>query len=143
MKCTVAIDKEREEEVLIFAHKRTKLVETIESLVNESVFELLGYGNGCAVRLEPTDIYCFITQDSKVFAITENEKLQLKNRLYKLEQNLPSSFIRLNQSCIANIKKIDRFDASFAGALSVTFKNGYTDYVSRRQLKNVKERLGL
>ena len=27
--------------------------------------------------------------------------------------------------------------------LEVILKNGYTDYVSRRQMKNVKERLGI
>ena len=54
-----------------------------------------------------------------------------------------SDFVKLNQSCIVNIKKIECFDASLGGALKVTLKNGYRDYVSRRQLKAVKERLGL
>ena len=44
---------------------------------------------------------------------------------------------------LINIDKIKRFDASLSGFLLVTLKNGYSDYVSRRNLKNVKERLGL
>ena len=56
---------------------------------------------------------------------------------------LGTDFIKINQSCIANIRQIQRFDTSFSGTLRVIFKNGYTDYVSRRQLKAVKERLGL
>ena len=53
------------------------------------------------------------------------------------------NFIKINKSCIANLKKIKRFDASFGGAMQVTFKNGHTDFVSRRNLKNVKERMGI
>ena len=44
---------------------------------------------------------------------------------------------------IANLKKVEKFSAAFSGALQVNFKNGYVDYVSRRNLKNVKERLGI
>ena len=53
------------------------------------------------------------------------------------------SFIKLNQSCIANKNKIKKFESTIGGALKVIFKNGYIDYISRRELKNVKERMGL
>jgi DNA-binding LytR/AlgR family response regulator len=75
--------------------------------------------------------------------MTENETFQLKERLYMLEEMLDDSFLKINQSCIANIHKIKKFDASFSGALFVTLQNGYKDYVSRRRLKAVKERIGL
>ena len=78
-----------------------------------------------------------------MFALTEKGKYRLKSRLYQLEKNLNDNFVKINQSCIANIKKIEKFKASVGGALMVIFKNGYEDYVSRRNLKNVKERLGL
>ena len=71
------------------------------------------------------------------------EKFEIKTRLYVIEEKLPENFIKINQSCIANINQIERFDASISGTLKIRFKNGYTDYVSRRQLKNVKERIGI
>lgn len=142
MKCRIFIDKVHEEEILIYAHEKTKLVETIEQLVSDDAFELIGYKDREAVRLNTNDIVCFIAEDNKVYALTENEKLNLKFRLYQIEENLSENFVRINQSCIANINKIDRFDASFSGTLVVKFKNGHTDYVSRRQLKKVKERFG-
>ena len=82
-------------------------------------------------------------QNSKVYAITYEGRYQLRCRLYQLEEKLPQNFVKLNQSCIGNVKKIQRFNASFGGSLSVEFKNGYKDYVSRRQMKAVKERFGL
>ena len=44
---------------------------------------------------------------------------------------------------LANFNRIDHFKASIGGALLIIFKSGYKDYVSRRRLKLVKERLGL
>ncbi len=143
MKCRIFIDKEHEEEILIYAHEKTHLVEQIEKLVSDDSFELIGYKDREAVRLDTTDVICFIAEENKVFAMTESEKFSLRFRLYQIEENLSDNFIRINQSCIANINMIDRFDASFSGTLIVKFRNGYTDFVSRRQVKNVKERFGL
>lgn len=143
MKCRVIIDKEREQEVIIYAHERTRQVEEIEHLIRNCDFELTGYRGKNTVMLNPLQVCCFTVEDNKVYALTDNEKLQLKVRLYQLEEELGDSFVKINQSCIGNIKMIDRFDASISGTLLVKFKNGHTDYVSRRQLKTVKERLGI
>lgn len=143
MKLSVFIDKEREEEVIVYAHETNRLVADIERLVSENGFELIGYNEREAVRLQLDDIYCFITESNKVYAVTEGKRLQIKQRLYVLEEKLSDSFVKINQSCIANIKRIKCFDASISGTLRVIFKNGHTDYVSRRNIKTVKERLGL
>lgn len=142
MKCIITIDKEHEEEVLIFAHEKTKLIEDILNLINnENMF--MGYSNGEIHRLNLSEISCFTVEDNKVYALTDKDKLQIKHRLYQIEEKLSDDFIKINQSCIANIKKIKKFDTSVSGMLTVTFKNGYRDYVSRRNLKSVKERLGV
>lgn len=143
MKCIITIDKDREEEVLIFAHKRTKLVDDIETLINNNEKELIGYSAGEAYRLTLSEISCFTVENNKVYAVTEKDKLQIKLRLYQIEEMLGSGFVKINQSCIANIKEIKKFDASISGVLTVTLKNGYRDYVSRRNIKTVKERLGV
>ena len=142
MKCIITIDKEHEEEVLIFAHEKTKLIEDILNLINnENMFT--GYSEGEAYRLNLSEIYCFTVEDNKVYALTDKDKLRIKLRLYQVEEKLSDDFVKINQSCIANIKKIKKFDSSVSGMLTVTFKNGYRDYVSRRNLKSVKERLGV
>ena len=143
MKLKLIIDKNRDEEILIYAHEKTALVETIEQLVLQDNFELIGYADREAVRLNLAEICSFTVEDNRVFATTLKERYKLKYRLWQLEEKLPESFVKINQSCIANIRMIDRFDTSISGSLLVKFKNGSTDYVSRRQLKTVKERLGL
>ena len=143
MKCTLIITDEHEEEVIIYARERTKLTNDIEALVIGSVSELIGYKENEVVKLTSDLISCFTVEGNKVYALTDSEKLQIKLRLYQLEEILSDTFVKINQSCIANIRKIERFDTSISGTLLIKFKNGYKDYVSRRQMKTVKERFGL
>ncbi len=142
MKCTTVIDPTREEEVVLYVHEKNALCEEIERLVLGQSPQWVGYRDREIVTLRPCDVVCFTVEDGKVYAMTENERLRVMQRLYMIEQNLDRDFVKINQSCIANIKKIDRFDASFGGALMVRFQNGHRDYVSRRQMKTVKERIG-
>lgn len=143
MKCTVILDKSREEEVLIYAHQRNDAIDEIERIAMGDVSQLTGYLRGEVVKLDVKDIYCFTVENSKVYAICSDEKYLLKLRLYNVEEMLDKNFIKINQSSIANKNKIQKFDASNSGTLKVIFKNGYTDYVSRRNIRNVKERLGI
>ncbi|MBR5774470.1 MAG: LytTR family transcriptional regulator DNA-binding domain-containing protein [Clostridia bacterium] len=143
MKFTFIIDDSRHEECVIYARERTPLIDEIERLVSEDGLELVGYKDSSIIKLNPSDVYCFVVDSGKTYALTDEGRLVIKNRLYQLEQVLNEGFVKINQSCIANVKKIQRFDVTFSGTLSVVFKNGYVDYVSRRQMKNVRERLGV
>ena len=144
MKYTIIIDENREEEVIVYAKKKSALTDEIELLVSDNSLGIIGYDkNGEGVKLTADEVCCFTVEDNKIFAITEKEKLRLKCRLYQLEEMLPDNFVKINQSCVANIRKISRFDTSVSGTLLIKFKNGYKDYVSRRQMKAVKERFGL
>ena len=142
MKYQTIVDREREEEVLIYVHQKNETSQKIEDFVSGLSTELYGYRDKISVRLSPSEIQCVTIQDGKSFAMTQDETYQLKERLYMLEDVLGDSFLKINQSCIANIHKIKKFDATFSGALLVIFQNGYRDYVSRRRLKAVKERIG-
>ncbi|MGM9647386.1 MAG: LytTR family DNA-binding domain-containing protein [Eubacteriales bacterium] len=142
MKFKLIIDRDRPEEVQVYAHRENRLTRAIERLCEEDAVRLIGYRDREMIPLNLSDVCCFVVENNKIYALTSVDKLQLKCRLYALEETLPDGFVKLNQSCIANLSRIERFDASFAGTLTVRFQNGYTDYVSRRNLRNVKERLG-
>lgn len=159
MKIETIIDKTEEERTVIYAKERSSLISAIERLLSlpddelqkqlehctDTLFssELIGFSGSEGVRIHEDDVLCFTLEDGKLYALTQNEKLLLKYRLYQVEAMLSRDFVKINQSSVANIKGIERFDTSISGTLKVKFKNGYTDYVSRRCLKNVKERLGL
>lgn len=142
MKFTLIIDKGREEELVMYAHAHTPLADKIAATLTEGERTLIGYLGKDAVTLSEEDVCCFSVEGGRVYAICEREKLRVNMRLYELEEQFGDSFVKINQSCIANVKKIARFRASIGGSLLVVFKNGHTDYVSRRQLRAVKERIG-
>ena len=143
MKITVILNSEREEEVIVYAKEKNSLVKSIEELVNGADNYFTVQNERGIKRITEKEAYCFYIEDKKVYVLTEKEKLLLKMRLYSIEEKLSEDFIKINQSTVINIKKIQRFDVSVTGTLKVVLKNGYTDYVSRRRIKNVKERLGL
>lgn len=142
MKFTLNITSDREEETIIYAQKKSQLVSDIEELISNDTIDIIGYNETSKMKLNPSQIYAITVEDNKIFAHLDKEKLQIKKRLYELEEILGDRFVKINQSCIVNISKIERFDASFAGAMMIKLKNGYKDYVSRRQLRIVKERIG-
>lgn len=143
LKISIFIDKTREEEIQVYAHGESELLEQIKSLVNDYSSQINGYKEKEIYPIKISEIYCFTVENNKVYALTKDDKFLLKERLCNIEKDLSNDFIKINKSCIANIKKIERFDAKFSGTLIVKFKNGYFDYVSRRSVKSVKERLGL
>ena len=143
MKCEVVIDKDEPKRVVIYTDKRSALTETIERLCADDDLSLVGCKDKESVILDIIKVNCFMVEADKVFALTNDGRYQLKCRLYQIEDMLSDNFIKINQSCIANIKMIKRFDASISGQLTVYFQNGHRDYVSRRKIKAVKQKFGL
>lgn len=143
MKCTVVIDKEREEEIVIYLKKPNEISGKIQSLADNATPTLFGYCNDEVVSLDIDEVFCFAVQEGRVYAFTKDSRLFVKQRLYLLEEQFGHRFLKINQSCMVAPDKIARFDTSVGASLRVTLKNGYCDYVSRRQIKVVKKRMGL
>ncbi|MBQ6947559.1 MAG: LytTR family transcriptional regulator [Clostridia bacterium] len=143
MKCDVIINPDCEEKVVIYLQKPNAVAEEIRRLAQGRNTELLGYRAGEVIRLNPLEVCCIAVQEQKVYALVGEEKYLLKERLYQLEELLPDCFVKINQSCLGNVRQMERFDTSLAGTLKIRFQNGYVDYVSRRQLKTIKERIGI
>lgn len=143
MKYKLIIDETKDEELIITCHHKREVFDQIEQLITNMDAQLIGYENEDIVILNYDDVVCFVSDNNKVFALVGKHKYLIKKRLYQIEEQLDLNYVRINQSCIANIKQISKFSASFNGFLQVHFKNGYSDYVSRRELKNVKERIGI
>ena len=142
MKFKLIIDKEKDEEVVITAQKRTALIDEIESLISRYTDRIPGYTEDDIKLLAVSEIQCITVQDGKTYAIdANNQQYRLKQRLYELEQQLPPSFIRINKSALANENALDRFAVTYAGSVDAVFKCGYREYVSRRCFAQIKRRL--
>lgn len=143
MKFKIFIDKEKEEEIVATVHKRTKLINEIESLVmNENTAdEITGYDEDGITILKLEKIEAFFIENSKTYAVCTNKRrYRIKSPLYELEKILPTNFEKINKSNIANMKHIVRFKTLLNGAVDAEFKSGFTDYISRRCFAELKRR---
>ena len=143
MKYKLIIDKNAEEEITVIAHAPSSLTQQIENLVCSYSGEdyLMGYRDDEMRKLTFSEIECITIFNRKVIAIdTDGNHFSLKARLRDLEDLLPSYFIRINKSTLANEHRILRFDAAFSGGIDAVFRCGYREYVSRRCFAEIRRR---
>ena len=143
MKYKLIIDKNAEEEIIAIVHEPSSLTRKIEDLVLDfsGTDSILGYREDEMRKLSFSDIECVTVLDRKVVAIdTQGLHYSLRDRLRDLEAVLPSYFIRINKSTLANEHRIDRFDAAFSGGVDAVFRCGYREYVSRRCFAEIRRR---
>lgn len=146
MKFTLIIDKEKDEEVVATVHERSALTDEIEALVLKyaGADRIPAYREDDMKMLAFADIACVTVLDGKTYAIdSKNRRYRLRQRLYEMEALLPSSFIRINKSTLANETRLDRFAVTYSGAVDAVFQCGHTEYVSRRCLAQIKRRFNV
>ena len=143
MKYRLVIDKDAEEEIVATVHAPSALTQQIENLV----FSFSGSDSimGCREdemrKLSFSEIECITVLDRKVIAIDAHGiHYRIQERLRELEAILPSYFIRINKSTLANEHRIARFQAVFSGGVDAVFQCGYRDYVSRRCFSEIRKR---
>ena len=143
MKYKLIIDKAADEEIIVIAHGPSSLTQQIEDLIcSYSGSEyLIGYRDEEMRKLTFSEIECITVLDRKVVAVDSCGKhYRIQDRLRDLENILPSYFIRINKSTLANEHRIARFDAAFSGGVDAVFLCGYREYVSRRCFADIRRR---
>ena len=143
MKYKLIIDKNAEEEIIAVVHGPSSLTQQIEDLVCNfsGADSIMGYGDAGMRRLSFSEIECITILDRKVIAVDScGMRYRIQDRLRDLENILPSYFIRINKSTLANEHCIARFDAVFSGGVDAVFQCGYREYVSRRCFAEIKRR---
>ena len=143
MKYKLIIDKTAEEEITVIAHGPSSLTQQIEDLVysHSGAGSIMGYRENEMRKLPFSEIECITILNRKVVAIDScGTHYSLRDRLRDLEERLPSYFIRINKSTLANEHRILRFDAAFSGGVDAVFQCGYREYVSRRCFAEIRRR---
>ena len=143
MKYELIIDRDAQESVIVTARAPSALTQKIEDLVRSysGTDSILGSREDELRRLLFSDIECITILDRKVMAIDRaGKEYRIQERLRDLEQLLPSYFIRINKSTLANEHRIARFDAGFSGSVDAVFHCGYREYVSRRCFAQIRRR---
>ena len=143
MKYKLIIDKDAEEEIIAIVHAPSALTQQIEDLVCSfsGADHIMAYSDDEMRKLSFGEIECITVLDRKVIAIdTNGNRYAIRERLRDLESVLPSYFIRINKSTLANEHSIRRFDAVFSGGIDAVFACGSREYVSRRCFSEIRRR---
>ena len=130
MKYKLVIDKEAEEEIVATVHAPSALTAQIEDLVCSfsGADSIVGHRDDEMRRLAFSEIACITVLERRVIAIdTEGRQYRLQDRLRDLEAVLPSYFIRINKSTLANEQQIGRFADALCGGVDAVFAFVYRE----------------
>ena len=98
--------------VIILTASMTEDVSNIVKKLSENASQIIsGYKDEKIEILEQTDLIRIYANSGKVYAVTNKGEYILRLRLYEIENRLPSNqFIRISNSEIINLKKVNNFD---------------------------------
>lgn len=90
------------------------------------------------------DVLYFESVENHTFLYTEDDVLEVKQRLYELEVILSDKdFIRISKSQIVNINKIKTLKPELNRTILVTMCNGEQLYISRKYVQAIRNMLSI
>ncbi len=146
MQLEVKIDSSYiEPKIIILTASMTEDVNILVGKLSEHAPQIISGSKDEKVEvLEQADLIRIYASTGKVFAVTHKGEYALRLRLYEIEERLPTSqFVRISNSEIINLKKVNHFDLGLTGTICVKLANGTVTYVSRRYVSKLKKILGI
>lgn len=144
MKVEFDINQVYEEiEIVIKAPLMSEEVRDIAERINSGVNEVIGKEGGKVFIIKLSDVVRFYSEDQKVKFDTLDKSLEIKMKLYEIEETvIDTAFVRVSKFAIVNVKKIKSIEAK-NGGLVINLINEKTEPISRRYVKKVKEFIGM
>ena len=145
MKIHIEISDGDDEEVIIRCKERTERIDVLEAAIENAL-----RGDGLLILcigsteyyIPKKDILFFETLDGKVCAHTKERMYKTSKKLFELQGIMPSYFVRISKSCIANAKMINSLRRELTGGGEITFAG--TDksaYFSRGYYNVLKDKI--
>lgn len=138
------IGHEAEEFADLHIQKQDDAVDRLVEYLEQDLFRsitLLCQREEKICRVSSFEIYFIETVKEKQMVHTGQETYELNKRLYELERLLPSNFIRISKSVILNIDKVGTYTPMLNGLMKVSLLNSEVTYISRKYLKEVRDRI--
>lgn len=94
--------------------------------------------------INASDVLYFESVDNRTFLYTEGDVMEVKQRLYELEDILSEKdFIRISKSQIVNINKIRSLKPELNRTILATMCNNEQLSISRKYVKNLRSMLSM
>lgn len=119
-----------------------ELEEIVKTLRRKNRKRIFGVEDEQTILLDPKEIDFVYAERRKVFVCMGKRQVEIRMKLYEVEELLaPYHFMRFSKSVIGNLNRIDRFELAFNGNLCVFFQSGNKEYITRKYVAAVKNRL--
>ena len=145
MKIRIEICEQGEEEIIIRTRNRDERVCQIEDAlctVLKNSRELTLYSGGAEFFVPISELLFFETSEGRVYAHTRESVYTAPYKLFELEDVLPSCFVRISKSTIANVKEINSITREVVGNGVITFSRcAKKTYFSRSYYKIMRDRI--
>ena len=144
MKVTIKKDIESGTAVEIHCREVTSETERLERYISRFDERLTASENGSTYNVQIDEILYIESVDKKTFLYTKGHVLQTEKRLYELEELLDEkTFFRCSKSVIVNLNKITKLKPEVTRNILATLTNGEVIVISRRNVKALKELIGV
>lgn len=145
MKISINVDEQHQDtEIVITCGRLTPDIEKIISMIRILDMQLTGKREGEIYVLNAAEVLYIDTVDKKTFIYTKEDVYESQLKLYELEQQLEQAeFVRINKSCLINMRHISSIRADLNRRLKVTMSNQEQLMISRQYAEIIKERLGV
>lgn len=146
MKISFLTDKKySRRELLICTDKIDMSAMELMDLLNRTVNgTILCYLDSCAEEVPLASVISFYSEGQRVLARTTENTYTVRRRLYELEEELAGrDFVRISNSEIVNIRKIQKLDTGISGTIHMYLYGGIETYVSRRYVSKIRKFLGI
>ncbi|MFT4104342.1 MAG: LytTR family DNA-binding domain-containing protein [Lacrimispora sp.] len=144
MKVEIKLSPEvREDYAVIYCKEITDEVQELSSLIEAGERIVTAKDQERIVVLRPKEIFMVRVENGETVIYCRSRKYTTSKRLYELEEQLSTRFMRISKSAIVNLNELDSVEASFNSMMTLILKNGCKDYISRKYLPDFKKYLGL
>ena len=124
MKIRIEISEDFQEEIIIRTGQNNGRIEKIQSILTQALQldrEMVLHTSGTEHFVPIRSILFFESYDGKVYAHTQNGVFTAEKKLFELQDSLPSDFVRISKSAIANVMRISSLKRELVGNGVVTF----------------------
>lgn len=139
----ISIQEHAEElAVVIQCRSVDEYVLKLRAHIERFEYRLKGQRGGETVYIDAADVLYFESVDDRTFLYTDDAVMEIRMRLYELEEALPSrDFLRISKSFIVNMQKIGSLRPELNRTVLATMCNGEQLVVSRSYVKKLRSML--
>ncbi|MGX6402513.1 LytTR family DNA-binding domain-containing protein [Lactiplantibacillus plantarum] len=144
MKINFHIDPNlKDEHADFWLHNMTDHISNVISQLNLEQEILWCYQDKKIKPVNYKSILVLQTVGTQIEVKTTDNVYYCKSRISQLIEQLPSQFIESARGTIINYKEIDHLELLDNGKIDVIMTNNERVQISRRKIKNLKEKLGI